>query len=222
MTRIPLIICFGDSLTAGYQSPSLGDVTDKGPTPYGRYLQERLGNRATVIVSGNCGEVTSDMVRRFGSDVLAQAPAYVVLLGGTNDLGWQTEPATIARNVQDMCERAKASGIRPVVVTVPSIRADPGATEESHDARAWLRSHISRRQDLNRLLMAYCRANQIPCVDLFAVTSEPGTFMLAARYSNDGLHLTTEGYHRLADLLYDEVFAVILGGAGKKGKGETG
>jgi lysophospholipase L1-like esterase len=45
------------------------------------------------------------------------------------------------------------------------------------------------------------------CVDLFTDTAEPDTGQLAARYSNDGLYLTTEGYERLAILLYEQVFA---------------
>jgi len=44
-------------------------------------------------------------------------------------------------------------------------------------------------------------------VDLFAATQEPDSGQLAQSYSNDGLHLTTEGYHRLAELLYKEVFS---------------
>jgi lysophospholipase L1-like esterase len=46
-------------------------------------------------------------------------------------------------------------------------------------------------------------------IDLFGETAEPGTRCLAARYSNDGLHLTTEGDRRLADLLYDHVFKIL-------------
>ena len=42
--------------------------------------------------------------------------------------------------------------------------------------------------------------------DLFAATAEPETQQLAARYSNDGLHLTTAGYRLVAERLYQEVF----------------
>jgi acyl-CoA thioesterase I len=212
MTPIPLIICFGDSLTAGYQSPSSepgesGDMPCE--TPYGIFLQDRLGSRASVRVNGICGEVTREMVRRFGTDVLQHEPAYVVILGGTNDLGWQTAPAEIMRNLLKMYEQAQAAGIQPVAVTVPSIRPVEleGAGEGGVEERTWLGVHIGRRQDLNRLIMEYCQGKQVPCVDLFAATTEPHTMRLASRYSNDGLHLTTEGYRRLADLLYENVFA---------------
>jgi len=55
--------------------------------------------------------------------------------------------------------------------------------------------------------MGYCAEKGMACVDLFTDTAEPDTGQLAARYSNDGLYLTTEGYERLAILLYEQVFA---------------
>jgi lysophospholipase L1-like esterase len=46
-------------------------------------------------------------------------------------------------------------------------------------------------------------------VDLFTATAEPEKLRLAERYSNDGLHLTTEGYRLLAELLYRQVFKPV-------------
>lgn len=80
-----LVVCFGDSLTVGFQSPSRenpGGVE----TPYGRFLQEHLGGEVLVQISGVCGEVTGDMVERFGQSVAGRKPDYVVILGGTNDV----------------------------------------------------------------------------------------------------------------------------------------
>ena len=59
---LPLIICFGDSLTAGFQSPT-AECPDYQETPYGRFLAERLGDRARVQISGVCGELTAEMDR---------------------------------------------------------------------------------------------------------------------------------------------------------------
>ena len=58
------IVCFGDSLTVGYQSPTYDVPCSMVETPYGSFLQERLGAQAAVITSGVCGEVTRDMVVR--------------------------------------------------------------------------------------------------------------------------------------------------------------
>jgi len=190
-TELPLIVCFGDSLTAGFQSPT-PDCPDFLETPYGKFLGERLRDRARIQVSGVCGELTRDMIRRFERDVLCHKPAWTVILGGTNDLGWDILPSEIMRNLAAMYEQAMAAGIRVATVTVPSIRG--------------LDDHIPRRLELNRLIADYCAGKRLPCVDLFTATAEPGTQRLAEPYSNDGLHLTTAGYELLAQLLYEQVF----------------
>ena len=204
MPVTPLIICFGDSLTAGYQSPT-PDWPQLRETPYGAFLQDRLGAEAAVAVSGVCGELTGEMVERFDRDVMTLKPASVVILGGTNDLGWQTEPADILRNLVAMYDRALAEGVRPVAVTVPSIRIqeEVGAGGD----RSWLDGLLRLRRELNGMIQRACAERRLPCIDLFTATMERDSGMLARLYSNDGLHLTTEGYRRLADLLYQEVFS---------------
>lgn len=215
---VPLIICFGDSLTAGYQAPTMA-CPQVRETPYGRFLQDRLRARARVAVSGLCGETTGEMAGRFGRDVEPRRPAWVVILGGTNDLGWQTAPSEILGHLVGMYERALARNITPVAVTVPSIRVGggpedvPPAPAESDfpgEAQRWAADHIARRRTLNRLIMDYCAGKELACVDLFTDTAEPRTGQLAARYSNDGLHLTSAGYERLASLLYERVFAAAI------------
>ena len=187
---LPAIICFGDSLTAGFRSPTPTDPS-AGDAPYGRFLQERLVGRAVVRISGVCGERTSEMLQRFARDVLAHKPWLAVILGGTNDLGWRIVPREIFRNLKTMYARAVEGGIQVAAVTVPSIR---GADE-----------YIPGRHELNALVVGYCTKNSLLCVDLFTATAEPTTGRLAEAYSNDGLHLTVAGYRLLADLLYQQV-----------------
>lgn len=206
----PLIICFGDSLTAGYQSPSAA-----GPmpmeTPYGSFLQERFGSRVRVLVSGICGELTGEMALRFREDVLVHGPEFVVILGGTNDLGLNALPAEVMRNLLKMYESALGSGVQPVAMTVPSIRiGDVGETGHPEGQR-WIRSHLERRHILNQLIAEYCLRRSVPWVDLFTATVETESGLLAAPYSNDGLHLTTQGYRLMATLLYEQVLGPRLG-----------
>ena len=200
----PLIICFGDSLTAGYQSPTSEHPSIR-ETPYGAFLQQRLGSTARILVSGLCGELTEEMIRRFQPDVILKRPASVVILGGTNDLGCMAQPEDIMRNLAGMYDAALAAKVQPVAVTVPSIRitVDVGAG----DGLAWLDGHIQRRRELNGLILRSCQERSLPCVDFFAATQEPDSGWLALPYSNDGLHLTTEWYRCLAELLYEEVFS---------------
>ena len=201
------IVCFGDSLTSGFQSPT-PEHPNGQETPYGRFLHEWLGPSVDIRVSGICGELTGEMVMRFRRDVLEPRPGHVVILGGTNDLGWNARPDDIMRNLVKMYELARASAITPVPVTVPSVRVD--ATGSSNDVKAWVKEHVERRRLLNGLIRNYALSKHLAWVDLFAATAEPETDQLAARYSNDGLHLTTAGYRLLARLLYDRVFEKAL------------
>ncbi|MGH7166973.1 MAG: SGNH/GDSL hydrolase family protein [Nitrospiraceae bacterium] len=227
MNPAPLIICFGDSLTVGYQSPTPASP-DFRETPYGAFLQELLGPAARVLVSGICGELTGEMAMRFRPDVLQHRPAYVVVLGGTNDLGWNARPPDIMRNLLKMYESALAAGVQPVAVTIPSIRLGMEEGEDSSTpwgagsggtgGQRWVTEHIERRQTLNRLISDYSTSRRVAWIDLFAATQEPRTMQLAAVYSNDGLHLNTDGYRRLATLLYEQVFAARLTRQGRLGR----
>ena len=201
------IVCFGDSLTAGFQSPT-ADNPQGAETPYGRFLQELTGPSVRVSVSGICGELTGEMAMRFRSAVLIYQPTYVVILGGTNDLGWDAAPADIMRNLLKMYELAAAARITPVPVTVPSIRM--GEDLCSEEGRRWFIEHLDRRRQLNGSIVRYAESKRLAAFDLFTATAEPETQQLAARYSNDGLHLNTAGYRLVAERLYKEVFAAAL------------
>ena len=196
--QAPVIICLGDSLTAGYQSPTRGYPLPK-ETPYGHFLQLRLGAAARMRTSGVCGELTAQMLERFRRDVLDHHPYAASVLGGTNDLGWDLPPESILQNLVQMYDQAQQAGIRCVAMTVPSIRLGEGEHE-----------HIVRRQLLNRLIQQACDARGMPCVDLFTATLEAGTLQLADAYCNDGLHLTTAGYELMATLAYDQAFRTWL------------
>ena len=195
------IITFGDSLTVGFQSPTAENPQGKS-TPYGQSLQKLMGDSAEVLVRGINGELTGEMAMRLGTDVIPLRPDYVVILGGANDVGWGARPSGIMRNLVAMYERARGAGIKPVAVTIPSIR---GAD-----------SLIPTRQVLNRLILDYCKAKPQSFVDLFTTTAEPETLRLAEEYSNDGLHLTTDGYRLLAELLCEQVFHLRSGKNGTR------
>jgi acyl-CoA thioesterase-1 len=75
----PLIVCFGDSLTAGYG-------TEAGQT-YPDYLQadlDALGYKYRVVNAGISGNTTKDGVDRL-DHILAMKPAVVVVEFGGND-----------------------------------------------------------------------------------------------------------------------------------------
>lgn len=191
-----LVICFGDSLTVGFQSPTRQNPVGQA-TPYGYFLQQELGGPAEVRISGICGELTGDMVTRFGRDVLSYGPGFVPILGGTNDLGWNITPSEIMRNLAGMYEESLKAGGTPIPITIPSIRVEAG--ECSQGGQDWITGHLERRHQLNGLIQDYARSKGLASVDLFRATVDPDSGLLAEVYSNDGLHLTTSGYRLLAE-----------------------
>ena len=201
-----MIVCFGDSLTAGFQSPTPQNPMGQA-TPYAAFLKESLGGLVDIRVSGICGELTGEMVSRFDRDALQWSPSYVIILGGTNDLGCNVPPTEIYKNLILMYEQAGLAKMGVIPVTVPSIRVD--LDEAGPDGKIWLRQHVERRHELNSLIREYAVLKELPVVDLFTATADASTGQLAAQFSNDGLHLTTDGYRLLAQLLYQQVLAKI-------------
>jgi len=209
------IVCFGDSLTLGYQSPTLRSPLVEN-IPYGTYVQEYLGDRGLVLVRGVCGETTQDMRLRFQEDVLDHLPQVAIILGGTNDLGVGISLITIMENLSFFYEQAQARGILPVAVTVPSLREDCWQDDEAEEgaSRPGITSAIEQaialRVILNQSIKDFGGERRFPVVDWFAATCEPKAQVLTSEYSNDGLHLTTAGYRKLAEMILEQVLKDLL------------
>lgn len=206
-----VFVAFGDSLTVGFQSPTEEDEFPE-PAPYTRFLKvktermlaERTAKdlRVEFVNRGVNGELTENMLSRFSSDVIEPQPDAVIILGGSNDLGWGLDPSSVARNLSDMYMGALEHRIQPVACTVPSVLGfDEG---------------IRPRLQLNQLIEKYCAALGVLCVDLFTATSD-SSGRLRGEYSNDGLHLSAEGYKAIADATFSSAVSPVI----SKHLGET-
>ena len=203
-TAPPLVrvVALGDSLTVGFQSYELfGDR--ESSTRYTVVLAEQVERdfppsslSFEIINKGVVGELTEQMLARFDSDVIRLSPSIVIILGGSNDLGWGLAPHDIFSNLYHMCELSLKSGITPIACTVPSILGfDEG---------------IPPRIVLNELIQKYCSREKLQCVDLFSATMDRASKRLASRYSSDGLHLKPEGYRKMGITIYEEGLAPLL------------
>jgi len=200
-----LIVAFGDSLTVGYLSPTEDEELPQ-PVPYTTFLSKRvdvmLGERAPgfkveFLNRGIVGELTDDMADRFGRDVLGPRPDAVIILGGSNDLGWGVDPSSVAENLLEMYDEGLRNGIQPVACTVPSVRGyDEG---------------IPPRLQLNGLIKKCSDDRGVVCVDLFAATKDSAG-RLREEYSNDGLHLSRPGYEAVAEAIFSEAVRGMVEG----------
>jgi acyl-CoA thioesterase-1 len=111
----PVIVCFGDSLTAGYGA-------DPGHA-YPDYLQQILdshGYHYHVLNKGISGDTTKDGVARL-QDVLAAHPAIAVVEFGGND-GLRGLPITATRaNLDRIVGTLKSAGVKVALagITLP-------------------------------------------------------------------------------------------------------
>ena len=213
-----VFVALGDSLTVGYQSPTLVDELPS-PAPYTEFLMERIKRmpdvgtagppKVEILNRGVVGELTEDMLDRFDRDVVKVEPDFVIILGGSNDLGWGVEPQVVARNLAEMYGEAVGHGIRFIACTIPSVLGfDEG---------------IPLRLVLNRLIKEYSAQHSQICVDLFTATCESSTGRLRGEYSNDGLHMNARGYEAIAEAIFSEaVRGIVLGHRRDTGSSSNG
>ena len=198
------IVALGDSLTVGYLSPVTG-LEWPPYRPYTRFLEEMIRDaiakkrkniRLQVINKGLNGDLTESMVNRFDRDALLLNPSHIIILGGTNDIGWGIPVSEIYSHLKEMYDKTIHLSIKLTACAVPSILG--------YD------SLIPPRLRLNEMIRRYCEAKGANYVDLFSATVDPATQRLSSKYSNDGLHLNAEGYRRLAETIFKDAFLPLI------------
>jgi len=144
---------------------------------------------------GVVGELTENMLSRFRRDVTEIRPDAVIILGGSNDLGWGLEPKSIVENLAIMYDAALQNKIQPVSCTVPSVLG--------------LDDGIEPRLKLNGLIKKCSADREMICIDVFLATSD-STGRLRMEYSNDGLHLSVAGYEAMADAIFSGAVSGLI------------
>ena len=161
------------------------------------YLRSRWPNvTVKVLNKGVNGDLTSGMLERFSRDVVDERADYVIVLGGTNDIGWGLDPTMIVYNLTSMYDAAGTNGIRAVACSVPSLL---GFDEL-----------IPPRLDLNRAINAEAEKRKIPFLDLFTTTADRRNNRLLEDYSADGLHLNSKGYERIGNYIFEKWLKTVL------------
>ncbi len=162
------VVAFGDSITAGSHS-----------VPYSTYLQENIGNKATVANRGKSGEQTGNGIKRIPGVLAGDKPTYILIMEGANDAIWGVSTSTLKFNLGVMVDRSRAAGVTPILATV---------TPNSREGLA-----VSIRGDYNPSIAALANEKQVALVE--AYNAVIGSW---ANLSFDGLHPNPEGSKVLA------------------------
>ncbi|UUV19545.1 GDSL-type esterase/lipase family protein [Fusobacteria bacterium ZRK30] len=106
LTKESILICYGDSLTAGYGAPTGGSYPD--------YLQSKL--KLKVINKGINGDTTVSALQRFKTDVLDYNPDVVIVELGANDLIQGIDASETKMNLNYIADELLKRNIRVYAV----------------------------------------------------------------------------------------------------------
>lgn len=176
----PVIVCFGDSLTAGYGA-------DPGHS-YPDYLQQKLdsrGYRYRVINKGISGDTTKDGIARL-HDVLAAHPSIAVVEFGGND-GLRGLPITATRaNLDQIITTLQTAKVKVVLA---------GITLPPDYGQDYIR-------DFNETFTLAAQKHHVPLLPMLFVHvySVPGAIQ------DDKTHATGKGN----DLVAENIFGLLM------------
>ena len=143
---------------------------------------------------GISGQTTPQLLVRFRQDVIALAPAVVVILAGTNDVAGNGGPATLAMiedNLASMVDLATANGVRVVLSSVLPAYAYPW--------RPGLEPAAPTIVALNASLKDYAATRGVVYLDYHSAMADERQG-LRRELSDDGVHPNEAGYRVMAAL----------------------
>lgn len=179
----------GFTSPAGYSGPTYYPYTATLEALIRRKLSQSCGFRVVVVNKCVDGDSTDGMLERFGRSVAPEEPDYVILWAGINDLYAGRDPQQTAGNIVELAERTVQVGAAPIHCAVTPVEGSP---------------HLNERiRELNALIREHCEEKGFPYVDLYAATAGYD-LRLDPRYSDDGVHLSREGYSVVAGAIYEE------------------
>jgi acyl-CoA thioesterase-1 len=177
------ILCFGDSLTAGYRAP-VGDA-------YSDFLGKSLtaaGYHVRLINQGIDGDTTKDALARLPS-ALATHPSIVILELGAND-GLRGQPAAgIYQNLSTMIQTFQHNHIR---VLLAGIMLPPNFGPDY-------------TTQFNAIYPSLAAKYHLPLMPFFL----KDVYGISTLMSDDGIHPNAYGYKKIADNIQPYVVAML-------------
>jgi acyl-CoA thioesterase-1 len=184
--RVPVILDFGDSLTAGYGLPA-GQAF---PARLEAWLHQQ-GIEARVVNAGVSGDTTAGGLARLDW-ALADKPDLVILALGANDALRGIEPSNVRENLDKMIGKIEASGAKMLLL---GMLAPPNWGEEYRHA-------------FDQIFPELARIHHLPLYPFFL----EGVAMKPELNQPDGLHPNERGVAVLVDRIAP-VVARLLGSA---------
>ena len=169
------ILFLGDSITDGGEWSEL-------------FADARIKNR------GISGDTVAGVAARLPS-LLKSQPTRIFLMIGTNDVKFEKSDEKIAAGITAIIRIIQKESPRTVIFLQSLLPMNPSFPDHRQHVRQW-----QRIPHINLLLKEAAGNAQIRYIDLYsAFADENGR--LKAEYTNDGLHLTGNGYRLWKSLI---------------------
>lgn len=187
------IVLFGDSITEANGSAP----TDKG---YFNWLNVMLSQRWDVVYNaGVGGNSTAQMLARIDTDVIAYAPAWVMIMGGVNDIAAGTSSATILSNLDSILQTVLAAGMYPIISTLPP--------STSFDTTAEGTVWTAVNAGIRAFATTYPGVLVVDAGPEYWDSSQPTLALPLSGYTVDGVHPNALGAGTLAAKMYTDLAA---------------
>ncbi len=183
--RVPEILAFGDSLTAGFGLPAEASF----PSRLGARLKAE-GIDAHIVNAGVSGDTTAGGLARLDW-ALADKPDIVILELGANDALRGIDPKIVRANLDAMINKIQASGAKLLIL---GMRAPPNWGEDY-------------QRDFDTLYPELARAHRVTLYPFFL----EGVAMDPKLNQPDGLHPNEQGVAALVDRIAPYL-ARLIGG----------
>jgi len=181
--RVPVILDFGDSLTAGYGIPA----PQAFPARLEAWLHER-GIAARVVNAGVSGDTTAGGLARLDW-ALTDKPNLVILALGANDALRGIDPSSVRDNLEKMIGKIEATGAKVLLL---GMLAPPNWGEEYKRA-------------FDSIFPELALAHHLPLYPFFL----EGVAMKPDLNQPDGLHPNEKGVAVLVDRIAPVVARLI-------------
>jgi acyl-CoA thioesterase I len=185
MAHVPVILDFGDSLTAGY-----GLAPEQAFPARLAAALHREGIEARIVNGGVSGDTTAGGLARLDW-ALADKPDIVILALGANDALRGIDPAAVRDNLDKMIQKIEAGGAKLLLL---GMVAPPNWGEEYKRA-------------FDRIFPELARAYHVPLYPFFL----EGVAMKPELNQPDGIHPNERGVAVLVDRIAPLVARLVAG-----------
>lgn len=181
---------------SGVRTVTLGDSLTAWPTgnPWPSRLDAEDPAVSLVHNAGVPGNVTAQMLARFGYDVARYSPGLLIVMGGTNDIGHGIAQSTTIANLRAIVEAGKANGMTVVLLTIP-----PNS----------FTGEIVAVRSLNVAIRSLAAAEGVAVIDIYTpLATASGVYKPG--YTVDGLHFSNVAAQVVADTVRAGLAAIGL------------